>query len=1519
MRRISPFVRGVVVCFLAVLFAGAGYAQEETPTSEGSLHLLNADLKEVGLCPLKRTDVRADVTGFISRVTVTQTFQNPRPEAIEAIYTFPLPNDAAVDDMSIVIGSRVIRGRILERQKAKETYEKAKQEGKTAALLEQQRPNVFTQFVANITPNAEIKVTISYVETLRYNDDSYEFTFPMTIGKRYMPATMTPEEKEKITVPTADRPGHTIAMEINIEAGVPVTGVSSVSHEIDTDSFSASRFTVRLKDGDTIPNRDFVLRYKTAGSRIEDAVIAHHDTRGGFFTLILQPPDKIMPADITPKEIVFVLDTSGSMSGFPNQRSREIIDLSLAHLNPNDTFNLITFAGDTRILFNEPVPATPENVDLARKMLEGADAGGGTEMMTAIKAALEPSDSQDHIRVVCFMTDGEVGNDRNIIEEIQNHPNARIFAFGIGTSINRYLLDEMSREGRGEVEYVTRNDDGSAAARRFFERVRNPLMTDISLEYRGGMVSETYPQEVPDLFDAKPVTITGRYAQGGPATIVLRGRLQGQVFSREINVDFPVQNTQNELMATLWARKKIAELARRDVAEKKGSITKAITRLGLEYRLLTSFTSLVAVDETVVTSGGQPVKIKVPEAEGYNSTQAAVVVPPNPQYPNYGIGATVNVTAGAETSTSSSVTTSSTSTQINLQLNGRSFQSITSTAPGVALADGKRSPNQSGLVLVNGQASTSNQFMVDGVDVNRGTVVDESVISGGVGALPSLTAAGGANAMAPMESIDEIAVRTFPTVKEGRTSGASVDITTKAGTNYYHGSLFETFGNEALNAADPFAKSRGFGRAPERLNLFGGSLGGFFVRDKLFFFGSYEGMRFRKGSFSISETPSAAARLAAAPDLRTVFNLFPLSNGPATADGFAEFSSLFANPASHNIFSYRMDANLSDELAINGTYNFSGSRAAWRGDRDLSLNTIRSLDIRSTSVSARATYMASPSVAIDGYAAFGRSVLGNRYTIDNFGGAALPTSLFSNGSLKYDLGERAGLISGDETRSTVNEFQAGGTLSWVSGKHSAAFGGGFRRLAFDIVPLPLERSVLFNGLDPSGIAARINEISRTAPGSRSIGNFSLFGQDEIRINARFNLTAGIRWDMDFAPDRATPATALQNAVSRIGDSVNNFAPRIGVAIDPQGNGRSAVRFGAGLFYNFGNLQAGDSFANSYPFATGAYSRGIPFNAAPATRLDPLALFADDLKTPRAWQIFAGYEREIFDHYKISASYAAVFGRSLLLPRTILNADPVYKIIRFTDNSGSSNFQALNLGFEHRLAHNFSFHLRYSLSKSTDNVSHDSVRIGNFASDPAQEKGASDFDARHIFSAYGTFSIPTPFKSGLAKWLTSDWSVYSFVNARSATPVNVTYARVTDLGVQIARPNTVPGVSPFTAANGIKAIDPAAFSIPAGPGQGASGRNSLRGFGVFQANVGAERTFKFGGESQLRISAEAHNLLNNVNYENMNGSLGTVFQDGTYLPNYYFGKAASTLGSGGFTPFYIYGAARTLQLSAKFIF
>lgn len=607
-------MRKALFLLLIVVFSALTILAQQSAGSEGTLFARDRQ-GALGFCPLKSTKVQADISGFVARVTVLQEFENTYGDPIEAVYTFPLSQNSAVDRMTMTIGERVIRGKIMKREEAKKVYEAARAAGQAAALLDQQRPNIFTQSVANIMPGEKVVVEISYVETLKYEDGSYEFVFPMVVGPRYIPASVPAYDARRISPPvSADRAGHDISVDVNLNAGVPIEDVRSVSHEIESVPFSAEGRKVTLKHLKAIPNKDFILRYDVTGKRIEDGILMHRGAKGGFFTMMVQPPESFAPKDVTPKEIVFVLDTSGSMNGFPIEKAKESMNLALDGLNPRDTFNLITFAGETSILFEKPVPATEENLARAREFLSSRKGWGGTEMMKAIRAALEPSASQRHVRIVCFMTDGYVGNETQIIAEIQKYSNARVFAFGIGNSVNRYLLDKMAQEGRGEVEYVSLKDDGSKAAMRFHERVRNPLLTDISVDWKGMGVSDIYPGRQPDLFSAKPVALTGRFTKSGFVSLTLRGKMAGRDYTRDIPVTFPESEAANDALASIWARARVDELMSKYTmaGTDKKAVEDEITQLGLEFGLMTQFTSFVAVEEKVVNQDGRQVRIEVP-------------------------------------------------------------------------------------------------------------------------------------------------------------------------------------------------------------------------------------------------------------------------------------------------------------------------------------------------------------------------------------------------------------------------------------------------------------------------------------------------------------------------------------------------------------------------------------------------------------------------------------------------------------------------------------------------------------------------------------------------------------------------------------------------------------------------------------------------------------------------------------------------------------------------------------------
>ena len=651
--RALIIVATALVCLLGPnSLSAVAAAPASDDITEGQLRAVDATGQLRPPCPLEHTDVDVQVAGLVARVTVTQRFANPFDETIEAVYLFPLSADAAVDRMTMKIGDRTIAGRIARREEARATYETARAEGRTASLLEQERPNVFTQSVANIPPGARVDVTISYVETLDYEDGRVEFVFPMVVGQRYLPAAAGKAEESMARLSTTSvkpetRAGHDVSIDVQIDAGVPVSAVSSKLHSIETTPKSGHSAVVHLAARDEIPNRDFVLSWDVAGKKLEDAVLAHRDARGGFVTLILQPPDRVAESDLTPKEIVFVVDTSGSMSGLPMEKSKETVRYAIERLNPDDTFNVITFSGSTRVLFPKPVPASAANREAAMKLLSGTQGGGGTEMMSAIRAALDPSDAEHHVRIVCFLTDGYVGNDLEILSEIQKHANARIFAIGIGNSVNRFLLDQMAAEGRGEVAYAMLTDDGEQVAKTFFERVRNPLLTDVTIDWNGLPVTDVIPERIPDVFSAKPVVVAARYSAPASGTIRIRGYAGGREVVRDVTVNLPESTAGTDAIATLWARQKVAAVSREDYAgimegTPRNAVDERIAALGLEFGLMTPYTSFVAVDDTPVTAGGDPKLVNV-------ATEA-------PDGTSPGMGEIVDITAGTASAGSASGT-----------------------------------------------------------------------------------------------------------------------------------------------------------------------------------------------------------------------------------------------------------------------------------------------------------------------------------------------------------------------------------------------------------------------------------------------------------------------------------------------------------------------------------------------------------------------------------------------------------------------------------------------------------------------------------------------------------------------------------------------------------------------------------------------------------------------------------------------------------------------------------------------
>jgi len=591
--------------------------------------------------PLRHTDVQISISGFVARATVTQHYTNPFEAPIEAIYVFPLPNKAAVDGMTMQVGEKIIRGIIKRREEARKIYEQAKAAGQRTGLLEQERPNIFTQSVGNIMPGDEIRIEISYVDILDYRDQgAYELVFPMVVGPRYIPGSATGKsgpgwapdtdqvpDASLITPPVlkpGERSGHDISLKVKLDAAVTIHGVQSVSHAVDIEEISSSQRTIALHASETLPNKDFILRYEVAGKAPEMALITHHtEARGGFFTFIMLPQQQVTDTETVARDLIFILDTSGSMRGFPMAKSKEAMDRLMDGMRASDRFNIVRFAADTGTLWPAPRPKSPENVRAARRFIEGLRGSGGTEMRQGIIEALAQPADPDRLRIAFLLTDGYVGNEAGILHSIEKERRgARVFTLGVGSAVNRYLLDRAAIVGRGEAFYIRQDEPATGLIERFFKRVDRPALAHIEIDWGGLEVSELRPPQIPDLWQGQPIQIHGRYAQGGEARIRIRGLLGKTPFERHLNIVLPENQPGNALMATVWARAKVKELML-GMARfgEKPDLVEEITELGLNYRIMTQWTSFVAVEEKVVNVGGelqtilQPVEL--PEGVDY--------------------------------------------------------------------------------------------------------------------------------------------------------------------------------------------------------------------------------------------------------------------------------------------------------------------------------------------------------------------------------------------------------------------------------------------------------------------------------------------------------------------------------------------------------------------------------------------------------------------------------------------------------------------------------------------------------------------------------------------------------------------------------------------------------------------------------------------------------------------------------------------------------------------------------------
>ena len=605
------------------------------PGSGALMTRLPGQEKEVPL-PLKHTDVKAAVSGYIATVQVAQHFHNPYDSKIEAAYVFPLPHNAAVNEFVMTIGERHIRGIIRERQEAERVYSEAKSQGYLASLLTEERPNIFTQSVANIEPGMEIDVNIKYFNTLVCADGWYEFVFPMVVGSRFNPPDtangsgavargqhgFSGRKSEVQYLRSDERSGHDIALTVDVNAGVAIEETACQTHSVSKETVSPDRFVMTLDPNDRIPNRDFVLRYRVAGDRIKSSLLTYRDDRGGYFTLMLYPPQKLNQLERQALELVFVLDCSGSMSGRPLEQARAAVRRALQRLQPLDTFQLIADSNHPASPGPGPLPATPENIRRGLAYLESLKSETGRMTIDRIRAALDSPHNQQRLRFVCLLTDGCFGNETEILDEVHKRlASSRIFNFGVGSSVNHYLLDHLAKLGRGAVAYLGPKDDAAKVMDDFFKRISHPTLTDLGIDWGGMQATEVFPDRPPDLFAGRPVILTGRFTGDADANVRIVGNASGQAVELAVPANL-ADTASHKGLPTLWARTKIADLADRMTYESNTELPQQIKQTALDYGLLSPFTVFVTVDSTRRTEGkeGKTVPVPVPGGVNYETT-----------------------------------------------------------------------------------------------------------------------------------------------------------------------------------------------------------------------------------------------------------------------------------------------------------------------------------------------------------------------------------------------------------------------------------------------------------------------------------------------------------------------------------------------------------------------------------------------------------------------------------------------------------------------------------------------------------------------------------------------------------------------------------------------------------------------------------------------------------------------------------------------------------------------------------
>jgi len=619
--KLGKITLTIMIAALGLLVAKTVLAQPEKGADKtlSPYFFVKSDDPETDRLPLKSTSAKVNISGVIADVIVTQVYKNEGKKPLEAIYVFPASTRAAVYGMKMTIGERIITAKIREREAARREYEQAKQEGKSASLLEQQRPNVFQMNVANILPGDVIKVELKYTELLIPTDAVYEFVYPTVVGPRYVdqPSEQTGSSESWTSNPylhEGESAPYTFDMKMDLAAGLPIQDISCATHKVDIRYQGSNFASIKLDSSEEFGgNRDFILKYRLSGGKIETGLLLFKGKKENFFLLMLQPPERIKEDQIPPREYIFIVDVSGSMNGFPLNISKKLLKDLIGNLRPSDKFNVLLFAGGSSVMSEKSLPATRQNINHAINVIERQRGGGGTRLLPALKKALSLKGTKGYSRNVVIVTDGYVSVEKEAFDLIRNNlGNANMFAFGIGSSVNRHLIEGMARVGMGEPFIITRPDEAPEKAAKFRKLIESPVLTGITVDFGKFKTYDIEPPSIPDVMAQRPVILFGKWRGRPQGNILVKGIAGDRTYREKVNVANVKPLKTNSALRYLWARHRIAILSNYNRLSPKDERVKEVTSLGLTYNLLTQYTSFVAIDTQIRLKDGKTQTVKQP-------------------------------------------------------------------------------------------------------------------------------------------------------------------------------------------------------------------------------------------------------------------------------------------------------------------------------------------------------------------------------------------------------------------------------------------------------------------------------------------------------------------------------------------------------------------------------------------------------------------------------------------------------------------------------------------------------------------------------------------------------------------------------------------------------------------------------------------------------------------------------------------------------------------------------------------